>query len=149
MLEFSTPMPTLSNVLSAAEVITITMQPHINNLILIFAEPNSTMKNCHPSLNWKVIYSRLMNHKDSPYLRKINATSTNMLTLPANTFITAQVALILNEISLRDNNKLSARFFAPLTQENNSNRPNNRPPNRHQSNQFPTPNRSNTNQLDR
>jgi hypothetical protein len=56
-----------------------------------------------------------MNHEDSPYIRKINATSTTMLTLPANTFITTQVALLLNEISLRDNNKLSARFFALLT----------------------------------
>ena len=56
-----------------------------------------------------------MNHEDSPYLPKINATSTNTLTLPANILITTQVALPLNKISLRDNNKLSARFFAPLT----------------------------------
>jgi len=56
-----------------------------------------------------------MNHEDSPYLPKINATSTNTLTLPANILITTQVALLLNEISLRDNNKLSARFFARIT----------------------------------
>jgi len=56
MLESPTPMPTLSNALSAVEVITITMQPHINDLMPTFAEPNSMMKNCHPSPNWKVIY---------------------------------------------------------------------------------------------
>ncbi len=115
MLESPTPMLTLSNALSAVAVITITMQPHINDLMPTFAKPSSTMKNCHPSPNWKVIYSTLMNHEDSPYLRKINATSTSTLTLPANTFITTQVALPLNKISLRDNNKLSAQFFALLT----------------------------------
>mgnify|MGYP007121702064 CR=1 FL=1 len=91
------------------------MQPHINDLMPTFAGLNSMMKNCHPSPNWKVIYSTLMNHEDSPYLPKINATSTNTLTLPANIFITTQVALPLNKISLRDNNKLSARFFARIT----------------------------------
>jgi hypothetical protein len=40
-------------------------------------------------------------------------------------------------------------ILRPLNQQNNSNRPNNRPPNRYQCNQFPTPNRSNINQLDR
>ena len=40
-------------------------------------------------------------------------------------------------------------ILRPLNQQNNSNRPNNRPPHRHQSNQFPTPNRSNNNHLDR
>jgi hypothetical protein len=114
MLEFPTTMSTSSNALSTVEVITITMQLHFNDLLPTFAEPNSTMKNCHPSPNWKVIYSTLMNHADSPNLRKIDATSTNMLTLPANSFITTQVALLLNETSLHDNNKLSARFFALL-----------------------------------
>jgi hypothetical protein len=108
MLEFPTTISTSSTVLSTVEVITITMQLHFNDLLPTFAKPNSTIKNCHPSPNWKVIYSTLMNHADSPYLRKINATTTNMLTLPANSFITTQVALLLNETSLHDNSKLSA-----------------------------------------
>jgi hypothetical protein len=56
MLEFPTPMPTLSNALSAVELITITMQPHVNDLMPTFAEPTSTMKNCHPAFHQKEHY---------------------------------------------------------------------------------------------